>query len=96
MLMRSLRWRLDYNVAELTIENEDTLDRKYAGYRRQMELGKLYMHGTDKMGRLIIETMEKFIVQTLEIGRLLIHPNEEACIIFDMSHFGFIGQVDIK
>ncbi|CAO3567009.1 unnamed protein product [Mortierella alpina] len=110
ILKRSLRWRRDYNVAELAAENENTLDKKYAGYRRQLELGKLYMHGTDKMGRLIIymtarlhkahaqprETMEKFVVQTLEIGRLLIHPNEEACIIFDMSHFGFIGQADLK
>ncbi|KAF9978337.1 hypothetical protein BGZ75_010078 [Mortierella antarctica] len=97
MLLRSLRWRLDYNVAELAMENEDTLDKKYEGYRRQMEGGKLYMHARlHKYNAQPRETMEKFVVQTLECGRLLIHPNEEACIIFDMSEFGFIGQVDIK
>ncbi|KAF9947154.1 hypothetical protein BGZ72_010832 [Mortierella alpina] len=84
MLLRSLRWRLDYNVAELARENEDELDKNYLTAR---------LHKFSAQPR---ETMEKFVVQTLESGRLLIHPNEEACIIFDMIDFGFIGQVDMK
>ncbi|KAF9558530.1 hypothetical protein EC968_007077, partial [Mortierella alpina] len=107
MLLKSLQWRAKFDIEELTRMNEDDLDRKYEGFKRLMESGKIFFYGRDKMNRTVIyvtsqlhrphdqpkSTMEKFLVYLLECGRLLMHPSEETCLVIDLAGFG-MGNVD--
>ncbi|KAI8627364.1 phosphatidylinositol transfer protein [Xylariaceae sp. FL1651] len=71
-------------------------------YLEQMRLGKVYLHGMDRLGRPVgyvhvalhkpgaqsQETLEKLIVQTIETARcLLVPPIESACLVFDLTGF---------
>ncbi|KAF9947155.1 hypothetical protein BGZ72_010833, partial [Mortierella alpina] len=109
MLLKALQWRLKFDIAELTRMNEDELERKYEGFKRQMESGKVFIYGRDKMDRSVIYvttrlhrphdqpkvTMEKFLVFILECGRLLMHPGEETCLVIDLAGFG-MSNVDYQ
>ncbi|KAG0308259.1 hypothetical protein BGZ98_008519 [Dissophora globulifera] len=102
MLLKAFKWRLEDDVEEVKSKSEDDLDAKYRGFKMQMELGKSYLHGTDKLGRPIVyinvrlhkpadqdaKALEKFTVYVMETGRLMIQPPvETACLIFDMTGF---------
>ncbi|KAF9347833.1 hypothetical protein BGX26_000713 [Mortierella sp. AD094] len=107
MLLKGFKWRIEENIEELKAKNEDELDTKYRGVKRQMEMGKTYAHGTDKQGRLVInvpvrlhkasdqdpESLEKFTLYITEMGRILIqYPIETVCIVYDMSGFGLANM----
>ncbi|KAF9099035.1 hypothetical protein BGX27_000670 [Mortierella sp. AM989] len=103
MMLKAFKWRLDENIEELKEKNEDELELKYRGFKKQMEMGKSYAHGTDKQGRVVVyinvrlhkpadqdqKVMEKYTVYMMEMSRMMIkYPIETACIVFDLSGFG--------
>ncbi|KAF8985390.1 hypothetical protein BGZ46_004502 [Entomortierella lignicola] len=103
MFLKAFKWRIENDVDELLIKNEDELDLKYSGFKRMIEIGKSYTHGTDKQGRIVVyvnvrlhkpselgsETAEKLTIYHMEMGRTMIqYPVETACLVFDMTGFG--------
>lgn len=69
----------------------------------QFRSGKAYVRGVDKSGRPIFiirvklhelnvqsnEVMEKFVLHNIETIKMMMrHPNEKACLIFDLTGFG--------
>ncbi|GJJ67687.1 hypothetical protein EMPS_00033 [Entomortierella parvispora] len=103
MILKAFKWRLEDDIEEVKSKSEDELDAKYRGFRLQMEMGKSYVHGTDKLGRPVVyinvrlhkpadqdpKALEKFTIYVMETGRLMIQPPvETACLIFDMTGFG--------
>ncbi|KAF9928131.1 hypothetical protein BGZ67_007122 [Mortierella alpina] len=54
MLMRGLRWRVNFGVGELATKNEDDLEKKYSAFRHQLKSGKVFLYGRDKMGRVVV------------------------------------------
>ncbi|KAF9282151.1 hypothetical protein BGZ68_006186 [Mortierella alpina] len=102
MILKAFKWRLEDDIEEVKSKSEDELDAKYKGFRLQMEMGKSFVHGTDKMGRPVVyinvrmhkpsdqdpKALEKFTIYVMETGRLMIQPPvETACLIFDMTGF---------
>jgi hypothetical protein len=110
MILKAFKWRLEDDIEEVKSKSEDELDAKYRGFRLQMELGKSFVHGTDKEGRPIVyinvrlhkpadqdaKALEKFTIYVMEVGRLMIQPPvETACLVFDMTGFG-LANMDYK
>ncbi|KAF9947153.1 hypothetical protein BGZ72_010831 [Mortierella alpina] len=107
MLMKGLRWRVDFGVGELATKNEDELDKMYASFKHQLRTGKVFIYGRDKTGRVVVyirarlhkasdqpkATTEKFLVYVLECIRLLLYPHEEACVVLDLAGLS-IGNTD--
>ncbi|KAF7114914.1 hypothetical protein CNMCM5793_000684 [Aspergillus hiratsukae] len=73
-----------------------------SGFLRQLQMGKCYVHGVDRLGRPVCavrvrlhrpddqseEAMNRYITHIMESVRLLIEPPAEtACVIFDMAGF---------
>lgn len=54
MILKAFKWRLEDDIEEVKSKSEDELDAKYKGFRLQMEMGKSFVHGTDKMGRPVV------------------------------------------
>ncbi|KAL2105582.1 hypothetical protein VUR80DRAFT_8140 [Thermomyces stellatus] len=69
----------------------------------QFRSGKAYVRGTDRSGRPVFvirvrlhelnvqsdEVMEAFVLHNIETIRMTMrHPNEKACLIFDLTGFG--------
>lgn len=54
MILKAFKWRLEDDIEEVKSKSEDDLDAKYRGFRLQMEMGKSYVHGTDKLGRPVV------------------------------------------
>ncbi|KAG0207661.1 hypothetical protein BGX28_001179 [Mortierella sp. GBA30] len=107
MILKAFKWRLEDDIEEVKSKSEDELDEKYRGFRLQMEMGKSYVHGTDKMGRPVVyinvrmhkpadqdpKALEKFTIYVMETGRLMIQPPvETACLIFDMTGFSLANM----
>ncbi|KAI1321474.1 hypothetical protein EDD11_005165 [Mortierella claussenii] len=108
MILKAFKWRIEDDIEEIKSKSEDELDAKYRGFKLQMEMGKSYVHGTDKMGRPVVyinvrmhkpsdqdpKALEKFTIYVMEIGRLMIQPPvETACLVFDMTGFS-LANVD--
>ncbi|KAF9898886.1 hypothetical protein BX616_003485 [Lobosporangium transversale] len=103
MILKAFKWRIEDDIEEVKAKNEDELSAKYRGFKLQLEMGKSYFHGTDKMGRPVVyinvrlhkpadqdqKALEKFTIYVMETGRLMIQPPvETACLVFDMTGFG--------
>jgi hypothetical protein len=54
MILKAFKWRLEDDIEEVKSKSEDELDAKYRGFRLQMEMGKSFVHGTDKLGRPVV------------------------------------------
>ena len=69
----------------------------------QFRSGKAYVRGTDRNGRPVFiirvklhelnvqsnEVMERFVLHNIETIKMMMrHPNEKACLIFDLTGFG--------
>ncbi|KAG0260021.1 hypothetical protein BG011_002191 [Mortierella polycephala] len=107
MLLKAFKWRLDDDIEEVKAKNEEDLNEKYRGFKLQLDMGKSYVHGTDKEGRPVVyinvrlhkpsdqdvKALEKFTVYVMETGRLMIQPPvETACLVFDMTGFGLANM----
>ncbi|KAF9585733.1 hypothetical protein BGW38_000995 [Lunasporangiospora selenospora] len=88
MILKAFKWRLEDDIEEVKSKSEDELNEKYRGFRLQLEMGKSYVHGTDKLGRPVVyinvrmhkpadqdpKALEKFTIYVMETGRLMIQP----------------------
>ncbi|KAF9376313.1 hypothetical protein CPB97_010894 [Podila verticillata] len=107
MILKAFKWRLEDDIEEVKAKSEDELDAKYRGFKLQMEMGKSYLHGTDKNGRPVVyinvrmhkpadqdqKALEKFTIYVMEMGRLMIQPPvETACLVFDMTGFSLANM----
>jgi len=54
MILKAFKWRLEDDIEEVKAKSEDELNAKYRGFKLQMEMGKSYLHGTDKNGRPVV------------------------------------------
>ncbi|KAI1810185.1 phosphatidylinositol transfer protein [Poronia punctata] len=83
-------------------KNKDGGEEEAHEYLEQLRCGKVYMRGEDRQGRPVgyvhvalhkpgqqsQETIEKLVVQTIEMARCLFTPpNESFCVVFDMTNF---------
>ena len=114
MLVAAARWRDEIKLHETVIfDGEDVilrpepsaLDREFIA---QWRLGKSYVSGTDREGRLVYvvrvrlhdpskqsaEAMERYILHSIESLRLISKPpQDQACLVFDLTGFG-LGNMD--
>ncbi|KAF9426684.1 hypothetical protein BGZ76_002648 [Entomortierella beljakovae] len=108
MFLKVLKWRTDENIQELISKNEDEIDIDYPGFRKQFQTEKLFLHGTDKQGQLLMyinvrqhkpsdqefKTMEKAILYLVETARITVEQSVgKATLVLDMSGFG-LSNVD--
>ncbi|KAF9102971.1 hypothetical protein BGX27_010796 [Mortierella sp. AM989] len=109
MLLNAYKWRKEQNVEDVKLLSEDELDVKYPQLKRQLEMGKFFIHGKDKLGRPIVylnvhlhkpaaqdaKTLECMTIYLMETGRLLLEaPVECVTLVFDLSQFG-VGNMDM-
>ncbi|KAG0017543.1 hypothetical protein BGZ81_010700 [Podila clonocystis] len=107
MILKAFKWRLEDDIEEVKSKSEEELNAKYRGFKLQMEMGKSYLHGTDKNGRPVVyinvrmhkpadqdqKALEKFTIYVMEMGRLMIQPPvETACLVFDMTGFSLANM----
>lgn len=114
MLVAAARWRDEVRLNETVIfDGEDVilrpqpsaLDREFIA---QWRLGKSYVSGTDREGRLVYvvrvrlhdpskqsaEAMERYVLHSIESLRLVARPpQDQACLVFDLTGFG-LGNMD--
>jgi hypothetical protein len=114
MLVAAARWRDEIKLNESIIfDGEDVilrpepsaLDREFI---TQWRLGKSYVSGTDREGRLVYvvrvrlhdpskqsaAAMERYILHSIESLRLVSRPpQDQACLVFDLTGFG-LGNMD--
>jgi CRAL/TRIO domain len=91
-IVRHCKWRTDESVATITEEE----------IKKELSIGKLQVHGTDKLGRPVfyifaqrhnkddrdIVEMKKYIIYSLEKALCRTLPTEEKIIIvFDLTNF---------
>ncbi|KAI1321480.1 hypothetical protein EDD11_005171 [Mortierella claussenii] len=103
MLLNAFKWRLEQNVENVKVLGDDELDEQYPKFKQQLEMGKFYVHGTDKLGQPVvylnvqlhragdqdIKTLERLTIYLMETGRLLIQaPVETVALVFDLTNFG--------
>jgi hypothetical protein len=89
------------SVGLATTNKEQTADEK--SFMAQYRSGKAYVRGADKERRPVFiikvrlhdpklqspESMEMFVLHNIETMRTMIrHPDEKACLIFDLTSFG--------
>ena len=72
MILKAFKWRLEDDIEEVKSKSEDELDAKYRGFRLQMEMGKSFVHGTDKLGRPVVYVSYFFTVVCSRILSLLL------------------------
>ncbi|KAF8923572.1 hypothetical protein EDD21DRAFT_419858 [Dissophora ornata] len=53
-LLNAFKWRLDQDVENVKVLGDDELDAKYPRFRQQLEMGKFYIHGTDKSNQPVV------------------------------------------
>ncbi|EPS40935.1 hypothetical protein H072_5210 [Dactylellina haptotyla CBS 200.50] len=104
MLISALQWRQTMEVEKLVRRGEGyafaTGDKDFISH---LQSGKAYLYGKDREERPIcvvstrlhqngeqsLESIEKFTIYILEIGRLLRRdPIDTSCILFDLTGFG--------
>ncbi|KAF9933789.1 hypothetical protein FBU30_004387 [Linnemannia zychae] len=108
MLLRAFKWRQEMNVEHVKSMGDDELDAVYPKFKKQLEMGKFYVHGTDKHGQPVVylnvqlhragdqdyKTLEILTIYLMETGRLLIQPPvETVALVFDLTNFG-LGNMD--
>jgi hypothetical protein len=84
-------------------EQTGSLSADDKGFMAQYRSGKAYVRGSDREDRPVFiikvrlhnpklqspESMERFVLHNIETIRTMIrHPNEKACLIFDLTGFG--------
>ncbi|KAG0225438.1 hypothetical protein BGW42_000885 [Actinomortierella wolfii] len=102
MMFKAFKWRLDEDVPSIKYSTDVELDEKNPQLFKNLEMGKFYVHGTDKEGRIIAylnvklhkpgdqppKTLERLAIYTMEAGRVLLQPPvETVCLIFDLTGF---------
>ncbi|KAF9206982.1 hypothetical protein BGZ49_001463 [Haplosporangium sp. Z 27] len=107
MMLNAFKWRLDEDVENVKVLGDDGLDAKYPKFKEQLEMGKFYIHGTDKKGQPVVylnvhlhrssdqdpKTLERLTIYLMETGRLLIQPPvETVTLVFDLSQFGLANM----
>ncbi|KAF9172805.1 hypothetical protein BGX21_001381 [Mortierella sp. AD011] len=107
MLLNAFKWRLTEDVENVKILDDNELDIKYPKFKNQLEMGKFYIHGTDRKGQPVVylnvhlhkstdqdpKTLERLTIYLMETGRLLIQPPvETVTLIFDLSQFGLANM----
>lgn len=114
MLISAANWRDEIRIDEHIIrDGEDVvlrdqpsaLDKEFV---TQWRLGKSYVSGTDREGRIVYvvkvklhnpstqsaEAMERYILHSIESLRLVVKPpQDQACLVFDLTGFG-LGNMD--
>ncbi|KAG0274377.1 hypothetical protein BGZ95_009852 [Linnemannia exigua] len=108
MLLKAFKWRQEMNVDDVKTKGDDELEVAYPKFKKQLEMGKFYVHGTDKHGQPVVylnvqlhragdqdyKTLERLTIYLMETGRLLIQsPVETVALIFDLTNFG-LGNMD--
>ncbi|KAG0207660.1 hypothetical protein BGX28_001178 [Mortierella sp. GBA30] len=108
MMLRAFKWRLEQNVEDVKTLGDDELDVAYPKFKQQLQMGKFYVHGTDKHGQPVVylnvhlhrsgdqdyKTLERLTIYLMETGRLLIQsPVETVVLVFDLTNFG-LGNMD--
>ncbi|KAI8604360.1 CRAL/TRIO domain protein, partial [Dissophora ornata] len=103
MYLNSLKWRIVERLDELVELSDVELDAKHPKFIEQMRMGKGYLRGADPLGRAVTvinprlhhkadqppETLHRFTIYTMEVGRTLLPEGVETVIIlFDLSNFG--------
>ncbi|KAF9940950.1 hypothetical protein BGZ65_005600 [Modicella reniformis] len=95
MLLNAFKWRQEQQVENVKVLGDDDLDAEYPKFRKQLEMGKFYVQGTDKSGQPVVagdqdpKTLERLTIYLMETGRLLIQPPvETVALIFDLTNFG--------
>jgi hypothetical protein len=54
MLLNAFKWRQDEDVEDVKVLGDDDLEAKYPKFKNQLEMGKFYVHGTDKAGQPVV------------------------------------------
>lgn len=87
----------------IALQKPTTLSADDKGFMAQYRSGKAYVRGSDREGRPVFiikvklhdpklqspESMERFVLHNIETIRTMIrHPDEKACLIFDLTGFG--------
>jgi len=54
MLLKAFKWRQDESVEDVKVLGDIELDEKYPKFKNQLEMGKFYVHGTDKAGQPVV------------------------------------------
>ncbi|KAG0205899.1 hypothetical protein BGX33_007695 [Mortierella sp. NVP41] len=108
MLLKAFKWRQEMNVEDVKTLGDDELEAAYPKFKKQLEMGKFYVHGTDKHGQPVVylnvqlhragdqdyKTLERLTIYLMETGRLLIQsPVETVALVFDLTNFG-LGNMD--
>jgi hypothetical protein len=103
MMFKCFKWRLDEDIASIKYSTDVALNEQNPKFFEQLEMGKFYIHGTDKDGRIIsylnvrlhhpndqpAKTLERLTIYVIEAGRVLLqHPVETVCLVFDLTGFG--------
>lgn len=103
MLLKAFKWRQEMNVEDVKYWGDDDLEAAYPKFKKQLEMGKFYVHGTDKLGQPVVylnvqlhragdqdyKTLERLTIYLMETGRLLIQPPvETVALVFDLTGFG--------
>ena len=97
LFLETIKWRKEWGVTEFVAKGETDL------YEEEIQSGKTFFMGEDKMGRPINyvsardhikeqfpgKATEKLTVFTMETGRKLLHPpHESVTVVFDLTDFG--------
>ncbi|KAF9358254.1 hypothetical protein BGX34_008997 [Mortierella sp. NVP85] len=103
MLLNAIKWRLEQDVENVKVLGDEELEAKYPKFQQQLQVGKFYIHGTDKSGQPVVylnvhlhyssdqdpKTLERLTIYLMETGRLLIQsPVETVALVFDLTQFG--------
>lgn len=54
MLLNAIKWRLEQEVENVKTLGDTELDAKYPKFQQQLQMGKWYIHGTDKSGQPVV------------------------------------------
>jgi hypothetical protein len=54
MLLNAIKWRLEQDVENVKVLGDEELDVKYPKFQQQLQMGKFYIHGTDKTGQPVV------------------------------------------
>lgn len=54
MLLNAFKWRLEQDVENVKTLGDNELDAKYPKFREQLQVGKFYIHGTDRKGQPVV------------------------------------------
>jgi hypothetical protein len=121
MMISTMHWRAtemhvdddimlngDFGAAEDAKSSDPAQKKEGEMFLEQLRMGKSYLHGTDKDGRLLCvvrvklhhagdqseRSLERFTVYTMETARFMIQqPVDTATVVFDMTDFSMANMV---